>query len=448
MAKPDTNKKNLTQAAVKKLPTPEKNRVYYYDTKLAGFGVCCYPSGAKTFILYRKIEGRPVRLKLGKLGDVTANEARQEARKLAGEIVNGGNPAEARREARQEMTLADLWPLYLEKYAKVRKRTWEEDQRQWKAYLSPLKNRRLSKITRANVRDWHARQGKKHGHYQANRSLALLSGLFAFARDEGFEGKNPCQGLKRFKETSRERFLSADELSALAKSLDAEPALWKDFFRVLLLTGARVANVRAMRWDELELKRGLWRIPGEKFKTGEPMVIILSPPVVDILKARLSEAESEAAKDPDKPVREWVFPARYRTMPGPIFYPQNTWKRIVKRAGLKDLHIHDLRRSMASWAVGAGASLYAVGKALGHRDAATTQIYARLDLAPQRAAIEQATTAMLPYLNGGADSTQDADGLAEVTALWPKLPADVRGRILALARDGQEKDLQSGTRPE
>jgi len=395
------HKFNITQAAVAKLPAPDKLRAYHYDTKLAGFGVCCWKTGAKVFFLYRTIAGRPRREPLGRFGEVTAKEARQNAIRMAGEIAAGHDPGDTRRKARQGITLGDTWPLYLDKYAKARKRTWKEDERQWKAYFARLKNRRLSSIDRATVRDWHAGVGKNHGHYQANRVLALMSGLFTFAREEGFEGENPCRGLRRFKETSRARFLAADELRELFKSLDAGLPVWRDFFRVLLLTGARIANVRAMRWAELELTRGLWRIPAEKFKTGDPVVVILISAVVDILKARKTAAHNAATTD--KPMSEYVFPGRKADY---VSYPRAAWKQIVERAGLKDLRPHDLRRTMASWGVAAGASLYAVGKALGHHDAATTAIYARLDLTPIRAAVGLATTAMLEALDEPAESAE------------------------------------------
>lgn len=380
------NTLKLTMAAVAKLPAPAAGKVAYRDRDMPGLYLTVTSRGVKTFSMVKRIGSRIARITLGRYPALNVEKARLEVTRLSGQIAEGKDPATRRRQARQELTLEALWPLYLEKYAKPRKRTWAEDERQWNAYLLPLKNRQLSDITRANVRDWHASMGKKHGLYQANRALALLSGMFNFGRDEGFEGENPCRGLKRFKEQSRERFLAADELRELFKSLDADLPVWRDFFAVLLLTGARGHNVRAMRWDEVELERGLWRIPGEKFKTGEPVVVILVDAVVGILKARRAAAEPEA---------EYVFPGRGGAC---ISYPQAAWRRIVKRAGLKNLRPHDLRRTLASWGVAAGASLYAVGKALGHRDAATTQIYARLDVGPIRTAVGLATGALLAAL--------------------------------------------------
>ncbi|MCD6304392.1 MAG: integrase family protein [Planctomycetes bacterium] len=286
-----------------KLPAAADGRTYYKDAKTPGLVLCVWQSGVKSFELYRRIAGRPRRLKIGRFPEVTVAHARKEAARLAGQIAQGRNPADLRRKARNETTLANLWELYLAKHAKLHKRTWKEDERQWKAYFARLQARRLSHIRQADVRDWHAAIGKEHGHCQANRALALLSSMFTFAQGEGYDGPNPCKGIRRFKEQSRDRFLAADELRRPFAALDAEGEPWDDFFRVLLLTGARIANVMAMQWADLELGRGLWHVPGEESKTGDPLVVILTPPVVDILRRRRAAERPAIAASPARQAR-------------------------------------------------------------------------------------------------------------------------------------------------
>jgi integrase len=75
------------------------------------------------------------------------------------------------------------------------------------------------------------------------------------------------------------------------------------------------------------------------------------------------------------------------------------WRRIRQQAGLNDVRIHDLRRTLGSWLVAAGASLPLIGKALNHSNASTTQIYARLQLDPVRAALEDNAARMLTIVN-------------------------------------------------
>jgi integrase len=67
------------------------------------------------------------------------------------------------------------------------------------------------------------------------------------------------------------------------------------------------------------------------------------------------------------------------------------WTRIVAAAGLGDLRIHDLRRSLGSFQTDAGASRAIVGKLLGHVREETTAIYGRLSMTPVRESLETAT---------------------------------------------------------
>lgn len=388
-------KMNFTQAALGKLPTPEKGRTYYRDIKMPGLTLCVWDSGVKSFELYKRMGGQPTRLKIGRFPEVTVENARKEAARLVGEIAQGKDPSEQRRKARGETAVGELFALFLEGHAKPHKRSWKGDQEQYNRYLDGWKNRKLSQVRRADVAALHAKVGRDHGTYAANRLLALLSSLFTHAARLGYEGGNPAQGVKRFKEQSRDRFLDADELKAFFVAVAAEKSeTWRDFFLVALMSGARRANVLAMRWADVNLERGLWRIPESQAKSGEPLIVILPAPAVEILKRRAKGTEGD-----------YVFPRRDGT--GHVTEPKQAWARIVKASGLKDVRIHDLRRTLGSWAAAMGASLPMIGRALGHKNVATTAIYARLGLDPVRATVTGAVKAMLEAGNGDADPQQE-----------------------------------------
>lgn len=80
--------------------------------------------------------------------------------------------------------------------------------------------------------------------------------------------------------------------------------------------------------------------------------------------------------------------------------PQNGWDRICVRADLTDLHMHDLRRSLASFQIDTGTPLEVIQKTLGHESKVTTEIYARLALDPVRLSVERATEEMLRVKKG------------------------------------------------
>ena len=382
----------LTKTRIDALPVPTKGRTYIYDAKTSGLCVCVTATGTRTFYLYRWLNGGPQRLRIGRYPDLSVEQARAEAQKLTGLMVQNINPQDAKRAARRELTFGVLFTDYMERYAKPYKKSWVQDEIQYNRYLKPLAGRKVSAVTQADVQRLHVHIGREHGHYAANRALALVSTIFNRC---AADVPNPARGIKRFKEQSRDRFLDAGELRRFFTALQDEPSeAWRDFFVVLLLTGARRSNVLAMKWDDLNLDRGLWRIPETEAKSGEPMAVILAAPVVEILRRR----HDDNGESP------FVFASVGKT--GHLAEPQKAWHGILARAGLLNadgkntVRIHDLRRTLGSWAAAGGVSLPMIGRFLGHHDVNTTQIYARLNLDSVRSAVETTVQAMLAAGNG------------------------------------------------
>ena len=129
-------KLNFTKKAIEALPRPAGRRAYYSDSKTRGLGIAVTPAGKKTFLLYRKIRGRPERINIGPYPDLSVEQARGKASELNAAIARGENPAEQKRAARGQMTLAELFDTYLEKYAKDHKRSWRNDEAQFRRYLT------------------------------------------------------------------------------------------------------------------------------------------------------------------------------------------------------------------------------------------------------------------------------------------------------------------------
>ncbi len=238
--------------------------------------------------------------------------------------------------------------------------------------------------------------------------------------------RKSCEGIKTRKSNKRDRFLQSDELPRFFASVaDELNETIRDYFLLSLLTGARRANVLAMRWNQISLAEGIWRIP--ETKNGTPQNVTLSPEAQEILNVRKETAEGA-----------FVFPGEGKSKH--LVEPKKGWQRIFDRDELKqlaarieatgakftmtnwealgdglkrarqaakklkidcegcridDLRIHDLRRTLGSWQAKQGASLAIIGKSLNHKSQQTTAIYARLDLDPVRASVNSATAAML-----------------------------------------------------
>jgi len=397
-------KLNFTRKALDAMRAPaDRPRIYHHDSTVRGLAVAVSPTGRKSFLLYRKINGRPERIAIGPYPDLSIEQARGRASEMNAAIARGENPAERNRAIREEMTLEELFREYLERHAKVFKKSWREDELQFQRYAASLRFRRLSTIRKVDVATLHAKVGRAHGPYAANRLIALLRATFNKAADWGWEAANPALGIAKFRERSRERFLHADELPAFFRALSEEPNdTIRDYILLSLLTGARRGNVLAMRWDEINLTRGTWTIP--ETKSGESFTATLPTAAVQILQRRQLSAAPE-----------WVFPGRGKT--GHLIEPKTAWARVLKRAGIHDLRLHDLRRTLGSWQAATGASLSIIGRTLAHKSVNTTAVYARLSLDPVREAVETAAHAMLKA--AGVNSL----GRREKTASIRTLPA-------------------------
>jgi integrase len=367
---------------------PASGRTCYHDAKTPGLVLRITAADARAFYLYRWYQGRPVKIRLGAFPAMTVEQARNEAVKLLGQMASGNDPQAEQQARRHALTLGQLWESWLA-YAKEHKRSWKDDLWMYERFLKPWAGRRLTAIARPLVQRLHTEIGDRNGKTQANRVLFLLSAMFNMARkDLDFAGDNPTAGIRRFAEQSRDRFLSGEELTAFFLALQKMPEVWQVFFLIALLTGARRGNVQAMRWSDVDLTLGLWRIPAEQAKAKKVVVVALSSQAGAILTTH-RERSADLATCP------WVFPSHGKT--GHLVEPKGAWKRLCIAAGLADCRPHDLRRTLGSWQAISGASLPIIGASLGHNELRSTEVYSRLTLEPVRQSVQVAADRMLTF---------------------------------------------------
>ena len=380
------NEFNFSKEKLLSLPLPSAGkRDTYHDAKTTGLQLRVSATGAKTFCIYRRIKGgQPERVTLGRFPELTVEQARRNAAEINAAIENGANPAKVKRAHREEPTFSEVFEKFIPGKRKrngqpLSERTKKDYRDSLRIHLSKIKDLKLSQIGRDDVRRAHA-SATKISPASANRAVAIVSSVYNYAIDELeiYSGANPAAKIKKNFEAPRERFAGKDELPRLIAAMAKDPL--GDFFLLALLTGARRSNLQAMRYSEISLDEGIWRIPITK--NGTSQNVTLSPEAVIVLRNRKQSAESD-----------FVFPGTGKT--GHLTEPKNAWKRILKEAELDDLRIHDLRRTLGSWQAKTGASLTVIGKSLNHKTHQATAIYARLDLDPVRASVNTATTAMM-----------------------------------------------------
>ena len=236
--KQEENSINFTKKVLDALALPAKDkRLYLYDTKVRGLELMVTGHGSKSFKVYRKYNGKPIRVTLGKYPEMTIENARNEAQRVIAEMLGGKNPNEEKKRLRAETALGEMFALYMERHSKPNKETWRDDEKDIPRFLGHWFQRKLSDITKQEVQALHEKIKKENGAYQANRLLSRIQGIYNKAIEWGWEGANPAQGVKKFKEKSRDRFLHPDELPRFFESLDQEENdTIRDYIYVSLFT--------------------------------------------------------------------------------------------------------------------------------------------------------------------------------------------------------------------
>lgn len=387
---------------------------------------------------------------------MTVEQARQLATTARGELVHARrsglpDPLETRRQKRQAAsdrrgapTVAEVADAYLaECAAKLKRSTVAEYRRLLGTTVAKqgrqkgtervgelrtaLGHRKVHDVTRAMVAKLHLSMADTP--YKANRCLAVLSGLFTYAEQHGHRpiGSNPCRSITPFRESARERYLTAEEFARLGAVLSqaereglpipenrvqrrATDATRKHrtkdtddngvkplqpfspeavgVLRFLLLTGWRKGEAESLRWDAIDTERGIATL--EDSKSGRS-IRELGAPALELVE------QMRAYRQLGNP---HVFPGRKA---GEHFKgTSRVWDVVRQAAGLPDVRLHDLRHAFASVAASGGLTLHIIGKLLGHTDQATTQRYAHLADSTRRSAADAVALAVQAALSGPA----------------------------------------------
>ncbi len=372
----------LTKRAVESAEYPypgETKRFLLMDDGLPGFGLRIYPTGRKAFIVrYYNAQGRRRLFTIGDFGPLTVDEARKRAKRKLADVEDGDDPLEERRAARNTGTVRELCEAYMERHAKPHKKSWKDDESRIKRNVLPAWGHLPApSVTPEDVARLHHKLGKTKP-YEANRNLALIRKMFELGKVWGFvprESANPAIGVEKFKEKSRDRWVSHDELPRLAEAIDKDKSVYvRAVLWLYLLTGMRKRELLGIRWDDVDLEAGT--ITLEDTKAGRSHRVPLSPPALAILK--------EVPRVDGNP---YVFVGRRAGRP--LVNIDKPWRRIRKEAGIEDVRLHDLRRTVGSWLAQSGSSLLVIQKALNHSTYTAVLAYARMGEDPVRNALDE-----------------------------------------------------------
>jgi integrase len=314
--------RQITREAVERLRPGET----IWCVKPRGFGVRRQRRDA-VYMIKARIQERQRFITIGVHGKPwTPETARKRAVELFGIIAAGGDPASERDAQKAAVTVEAFFERYLKEHAQPKKKpsSAAADERNFRRHIRPeIGHLKLRDVTRSDLVKLHS--GMQSRPIAGNRCLALLSHMFSMAEIWGIvpETANPCRRIQRYREEARERFLTTDELQRLGDALrEAETVgvpwdvdlhrpgakhLAKEenrrtiigphaiaAIRLLLFTGARLREILGLRWEWIDLDRGVIFLPDSK--TGKKS-IVLGAPAISVPIIAISGGSAPARKN-------------------------------------------------------------------------------------------------------------------------------------------------------
>lgn len=364
--------KPFTNQYIKAL-SPKLDR--YQVQEPGGLGLRITPTGTKTFFYRYNYFGRPRRMTLGVYPDVSLKEAREkqnDAKKLLNKDIDPGEHAivERKREIAAE-TIKELVNEYLEKWAKVNKKSWKEDERVLNKEVIPRwGNKKAKAITRRDVISLLDNILARGAPGSANQTFEIIRRMYRFGIERDLLETTPCYGIRKpAKSKQRDRVLSESEIKIFWKNIEIIDctASIKLSLKLQLITAQRRGEIAKAKWNEIDLDSGWWTIPSANSKNQLSHRVPISNMALDILN-ELKKLSGES---------DYVLPSPI----GDKSVDGHSITRAVVR-NRKDFDIehftpHDLRRTAASHMTSIGIPRLVVSKILNHAEHGVTAVYDR-----------------------------------------------------------------------
>ena len=348
----------LTDARVSAIVPPKDGRIEYPDDLVRGLRLRVGAGGRKAWIVRTRVGDKQINKTLGPYPTIPLADARDMARTFLIALVKEG-------EVRPKRTFGDLADHWIENVAKVKNKSWHNQQRRLELYILPKwRDTDLASIRRADVRDLI---DGIDGIVAPGRALAIIRTLFRYAMGRDWVEASPAEAIPNpSRDIPRDRYLDMKEVSAVYQAADMLGYPFAGFLKLLILTGQRRTEVASIRWSDLDLDAGTWVLQSEDTKSARAHLMPLSPTAIELLKAT-----------PQFGPFVWSSDGRSHIK----CYSQGKKKLdtllVAKGVELKPWRLHDLRRTAATHMVRLGVSEQVVGRVLNHApQGVTAKVYA------------------------------------------------------------------------
>lgn len=385
----------LSKRTIDALSIPKSGQIFVWDSVIKGFGIRIGATGTKTFVIqYRNDEGRLRRVKIGRFGIMTVEQARDLAKIKIGQAAAGEDPAEESRRVRKDLTVSEVCDWYLtearagrilgRKNRPIKASSLDMDDSRIRVHIDPLLGRRaVRKLTIADVEAMQsdvvegktrkARTGGRGGRPAggpgvAGRCVGTLLAILNHAKHKGLIAENPAKGARKLATKKRTRRLSIPEIEMLGKAIayaerHGENPTALGVVRTLLLTGYRREEAQAMERSWVHPMGGYVAFPDTK---GDAQLRAIGPEAIKIVVS-----QPEIIGSP------FVFPASNGE--GPFTAVSACLARLCRSAGIIGVTPHTLRHTFGSIAGELGFSELTIRAMLGHASQNVTQDYVHID---------------------------------------------------------------------
>jgi integrase len=374
--------KKLTQISIDKVKADPTKRIEIPDGGQSHLYLVVQPSGAKSWAVRYRLAGKPKKFTLPFF--VSLADAREHARDVLGKVSRGEDPSAAVPAKRIDLfkdIVSEFRKRHLVENQRSASYTKDFDRRMKKDVLPTWGERDIKTITKRDVvdlldavTDRVRAANEQHRGLSTNTVFSMLRSLFTWAVGRDVIEISPMVGIKKPMDTttSRDRVLDDKEIAALWRAADAVGYPAGDYVKMLLLTGQRRTEVAAMTWSEI--KDGVWTIPGERSKNGEPNKVPLSGAVIELLKG-LPRIEGK-----------FVFTASGKNPLTTNGKPKAKLDVAIGDA-ISDWTFHDLRRTCASGMAKLHISVETIEAVLNHTSGKVSgiaRVYNRHDYADEK----------------------------------------------------------------